>query len=283
MFLPCVASSRRTSSACSAGRRAAQNRRTFSTSRSGRTLATSEAMRSARQAGPLGTLDLDGCRFAPALLGAGVDGSGGALATRPLGAPGLTGHPHRLSRRARRLSACRRVGVSACRRVGVSACRRVGVSACRRVGVSACRRVGVSAKEIPQGWPEHDLSCKRMLTDDVESFSVVTMKHSESFWEAWERIRAGSDPDPLEVLRVATAFCRYFEAAQKEAISFARSSGLTWEQIAESLGQSRQAIWQRARRDPELREQLHATMKRRWEALRRDPSSWYAKTKTFPS
>ena len=122
-----------------------------------------------------------------------------------------------------------------------------------------------------------------MLTDHVESFNVVTVKPSESFWEAWDRIRASSDPDPLEVLRVATAFSRYFEAAQKEAISFARSSGLTWEQIAESLGQSRQAIWQRARRDPELREQLHATMKRRWEALRRDPSSWYAKTKTFPA
>lgn len=121
-----------------------------------------------------------------------------------------------------------------------------------------------------------------MLTETVESFSVVTMK-PESFWEQWERIRASPDPDPLEVLRLATAFCRYFETAQKEAISFARSSGLTWEQIAESLGQSRQAIWQRARRDPELREQLHATMKRRWEALRRDPSSWYAKTKTFPA
>ena len=126
-------------------------------------------------------------------------------------------------------------------------------------------------------------SCKRMLTEHVESFNVVTVKPSESFWEAWDRIRASSDPDPLEVLRVATAFCRYFEAAQKEAISFARSSGLTWEQIAESLGQSRQAIWQRARRDPELREQLHSTMKRRWEALRRDPSSWYAKTKSFPA
>lgn len=122
-----------------------------------------------------------------------------------------------------------------------------------------------------------------MLTAEGESFIVVKMNPSESFWDAWERIRASSDPDPLEVLRVATAFCRYFETAQKEAISFARTSGLTWEQIAESLGQSRQAIWQRAQRDPELQAQLHATMKRRWEALRRDPGSWYVKTKTFPA
>jgi hypothetical protein len=124
---------------------------------------------------------------------------------------------------------------------------------------------------------------KRMLTRDINSFSVVVMKSSESFWEAWERIRADSDPDPLEVLRVSASFSRYFDTAQKEAISFARSSGLSWEQIAESLGQSRQAIWQRARRDPELREQLHATVRRRWQAIRRDPTSWYVKTKKFPA
>jgi hypothetical protein len=107
------------------------------------------------------------------------------------------------------------------------------------------------------------------------------MEPSESFWEAWDRIRASSDPDPLEVLRLAAAFSRYFETAQKEAVAFARSSGLSWEQIAESLGQSRQAIWQRARRDPELREWLHTSMKHRWDALRRDPASWYVKTKKF--
>jgi hypothetical protein len=80
-----------------------------------------------------------------------------------------------------------------------------------------------------------------MLTRPCDSFNVVTMKPSDSFWEAWERIRTSADPDPLEVLRVAAAFSRYFDAAQKEAISFARLAGLSWEQIAESLGQSRQA------------------------------------------
>jgi hypothetical protein len=111
----------------------------------------------------------------------------------------------------------------------------------------------------------------------------VVVKPSESFWEAWERIRSSPDPDPLEVLRVAAAFGRYFETAQKEAISFARSAGLSWEQIAESLGQSRQALWQRASRDASLQALLKATGKRRWEAMRRDPISWYGKTKTFPA
>ena len=62
---------------------------------------------------------------------------------------------------------------------------------------------------------------KRMLTDGCDSFSVVTVKPSESFWEAWDRIRTSADPDPLEVLQVGAAFSRYFDAAQKEAISFA--------------------------------------------------------------
>jgi hypothetical protein len=106
---------------------------------------------------------------------------------------------------------------------------------------------------------------------------------SESFWESWERVRDSADPDPLEVLRVAAAFGRYFEAAQKEAISFARSAGLSWEQIAESLGQSRQALWQRASRDASLQAMLTASVKRRWEMLHRDPISWYSNTKTFPA
>ena len=122
-----------------------------------------------------------------------------------------------------------------------------------------------------------------MLTDSGDSFSVVIVKPSESFWEAWERIRTSADPDPLEVLQVAAAFSRYFDAAQKEAISFARSAGLSWEQIAESLGQSRQALWQRASRDASLQALLAASGKRRWEAVKRDPISWYGETKAFPT
>jgi hypothetical protein len=122
-----------------------------------------------------------------------------------------------------------------------------------------------------------------VLTDGCHSFSVVTVKPSESFWDAWERIRTSADPDPLEVLQVAAAFSRYFDAAQKEAISFARSAGLSWEQIAESLGQSRQALWQRASRDASLQALLAASGKRRWEAVKRDPISWYGGTKAFPA
>jgi CHAD domain-containing protein len=67
------------------------------------------------------------------------------------------------------------------------------------------------------------------------------MDPSGSFWEAWETIRADPDPDPLEALRVVAAVRRYFDMAEREGIAFARAAGSTWEQIAESLGQSRQA------------------------------------------
>jgi hypothetical protein len=121
-----------------------------------------------------------------------------------------------------------------------------------------------------------------MLTRARDSFSVLRVKPSESFWEAWERIRTSADPDPLEVLRIAAAFSRYFDAAQKEAISFARVAGSSWEEIAESLGQSRQALWQRASRDASLQALLAASGKRRWEAVKRDPISWYGETGAFP-
>jgi hypothetical protein len=124
--------------------------------------------------------------------------------------------------------------------------------------------------------------CKRMLTNPCDSFSVVMVAPSESFWETWDRIRTSADPEPLEVLRVAAAFSRYFDAAQKEAISFARLAGSSWEQIAESRGQSRQALWQRANRDASLQALLAASGKRRWEAVKRDPISWYGETKAFP-
>ena len=70
-------------------------------------------------------------------------------------------------------------------------------------------------------WPKENLTgCKRVLTSSCDSVSVVAVKPSQSFWEAWDRIRTSADPDPLEVLQLAAAFSRYFDAAQKEAISF---------------------------------------------------------------
>jgi hypothetical protein len=107
------------------------------------------------------------------------------------------------------------------------------------------------------------------------------MDKSNSFWESWEAIRANPDPDPLEVLRVAGTFRRYFETAEREGIAFARAEGNTWEQIAEALGQSRQAVWQRSNREVASRAFLDGHRKRRWQGIRSDPATWYDKTRPF--
>jgi hypothetical protein len=64
-------------------------------------------------------------------------------------------------------------------------------------------------------------------------------------WAAWDRLIHSRDPDPLEVLRAASQFQRYFDAVAGPAANAARSQGNTWDQIGEALGVSRQAAWER--------------------------------------
>lgn len=71
------------------------------------------------------------------------------------------------------------------------------------------------------------------------------MSKDLSAWEAWDRLIHRRDADPLEVLRAASQFQRYFEAAQGAAAKAARSEGNTWDEIGQVLGVSRQAAWER--------------------------------------
>lgn len=64
-------------------------------------------------------------------------------------------------------------------------------------------------------------------------------------WEVWDRLIHEGDPNPLEVLRAASQFQRYFEAVQGAAVRAARSEDSTWEEIGQALGVSRQAAWER--------------------------------------
>jgi hypothetical protein len=121
------------------------------------------------------------------------------------------------------------------------------------------------------------------LTGHAKERILAGMDSAEGFWGAWERILENRDPDPLQVLRAAAAFANYFEAVERDGIAFARAKGHTWAQIAEALGSSRQAVWQRASRDGALQAQLRSTTSKRWEALRRDPDSWYQATRPFPA
>src|SRR5881396_1828660 len=68
-------------------------------------------------------------------------------------------------------------------------------------------------------------------------------------WEEWETLIATKDVDPLDVLGAAARYQRYFVAIEREAIRSARAMGRTWEEIANALGRSRQAVWERFRTD----------------------------------
>ena len=89
------------------------------------------------------------------------------------------------------------------------------------------------------------------------------MTKPPDLWRKWRALLSSSDPDPLEVAQLASTFERYFDAVKTEAVKAARASGHSWEEIAGSLGTSRQSAWERYRRAQQV-------SKRHWfEPLRR--------------
>jgi len=62
-----------------------------------------------------------------------------------------------------------------------------------------------------------------------------------------DRVLEDRSADPLDVLREVAKYQRYLSAIEGQAMSAARSGGHTWEQIAQAVGNSRQAAWKRWR------------------------------------
>jgi len=73
------------------------------------------------------------------------------------------------------------------------------------------------------------------------------MADPDALWAQWRRLTKSDAPDPLEVARLASTFERYFDAVKTEAVKAARASGHTWEDVASTLGTSRQSAWERYR------------------------------------
>ena len=73
------------------------------------------------------------------------------------------------------------------------------------------------------------------------------MSGPEDLWQQWRRLTKSASPDPLEVAKLASTFERYFDAVKTEAVKAARKSGHSWEEVAATLGTSRQSAWQRYR------------------------------------
>jgi hypothetical protein len=74
----------------------------------------------------------------------------------------------------------------------------------------------------------------------------LTAVAEETRWfAAWDKIAQDPDPDPIEVVRTAGMYQRYFAAVQDRAARLARKRGVTWEEIGQAAGTTRQAAWQR--------------------------------------
>ena len=73
------------------------------------------------------------------------------------------------------------------------------------------------------------------------------MADEDELWAEWRRLTKSESPDPLEVARLASTFERYFDAVKTEAVKAARATGHTWEEVASTLGTSRQSAWERYR------------------------------------
>src|SRR2546423_308815 len=70
---------------------------------------------------------------------------------------------------------------------------------------------------------------------------------ANEMWARWRRLTKSGSPDPLEVASLAAMFERYFDAVKTEAVKAARASGHSWEEVAATLGTSRQSAWERYR------------------------------------
>ena len=91
-------------------------------------------------------------------------------------------------------------------------------------------------------------ACQEALTELDCQEILTTMTEADRLWARWRRLIASSSPDPLEVARLASTFERYFDAIKTEAVRAARASGHSWEEVASTLGTSRQSAWEKYRR-----------------------------------
>jgi hypothetical protein len=72
------------------------------------------------------------------------------------------------------------------------------------------------------------------------------MEEGPNAWDGWQELLHSENPDLLEILRLGAQFQAYFSTIESETLQAARTAGMTWAQLGEALGTSRQAVWQRA-------------------------------------
>jgi hypothetical protein len=112
---------------------------------------------------------------------------------------------------------------------------------------------------------------------------IDTMAMQEDSWGRWQELIHADDPDPLAILRLGAQFQAYFSTVEREALQAARADGMTWAQLGEALGTSRQAVWQRATTWDVARRMDRPSERAHWgekshDALRKAREDWAVRT-----
>jgi hypothetical protein len=84
------------------------------------------------------------------------------------------------------------------------------------------------------------------LTIRILSRILDRMDGDLNIWEEWDALLNAENPDLLGILKLGAQLQAYFATVERETLKVARATGLTWAQLGEALGTSRQAVWQRA-------------------------------------
>jgi hypothetical protein len=66
---------------------------------------------------------------------------------------------------------------------------------------------------------------------------------SEKIFATWEDLLGREDLEPMEVLKVASMYERYFQEVQRYAVGVARAEGRSWQDIGDTVGLSKQTAW----------------------------------------
>jgi hypothetical protein len=78
------------------------------------------------------------------------------------------------------------------------------------------------------------------------------MADDPSVWEQWQALLSAENPDLLKILKLGAQLQAYFATVERETLKVARATGVTWAQLGEALGTSRQAVWQRVTSSPAM-------------------------------
>ncbi len=65
----------------------------------------------------------------------------------------------------------------------------------------------------------------------------------EEIWNTWDELLRKEDLDPIEILKAAAMYERYFQEVQRYAVDVARAEGRPWQEIADEVGVTKQTAW----------------------------------------